>query len=300
MLTETRRQRVYASYHQFYIVDSSPFRYAKPGKFPGDPGEAALWNRQEFEDRLAAIPGMLAVSTGSYGYVRVETEIHTSEPELQLDQWDHVTEGPLEMKSQDLMIIGCIDNGGEVLAVTPGFYRVRCCHANLAGARDSNEGADWYLVQIWPAPSAPVQVLKRAERPGPKVSAAPAKPQVSIQASAGGEAHVTFDGNGLEAHGITLRRLIAIVYGSSTEREFPMDLIIGPPILDAGFYNASATGQGWVSELRRTLAEQFRWRFQFVMRGNGPTGRHYLAISDADAEAEAERQRNENLRRHAR
>jgi hypothetical protein len=69
-------------------------------------------------------PGMLAVSTGSYGDVRVETEIHTSEPELQLDQWDHVTEGRLEMKTQDLTIIGCIDNGGEVLAVTPGFYRV--------------------------------------------------------------------------------------------------------------------------------------------------------------------------------
>jgi hypothetical protein len=121
---------------------------------------------------------------------------------------------------------------------------------------------------------------------------------VSIQASAGGEAHVNFDSNGLEAHGITLRRLIAIVYGSSTEREFPMDLIIGPPILDAGFYNASATGPGWVSELRRTLAEQFRWRFQLVMRGDAPTGRHYLAISNVDAEAE--RQRNENLRRHAR
>jgi hypothetical protein len=121
---------------------------------------------------------------------------------------------------------------------------------------------------------------------------------VSIQASAGGEAHVTFDGNGLEARGITLRRLIAIIHCGSTEREFPMDLIIGPPILDAGFYNASAAGQGWVSELRRTLAEQFCWRFQFVMRGNAPTGRHYLAISDADAEAE--RQENENLRRHAR
>jgi hypothetical protein len=121
MLTETRRQRLYASYHQFYIADSFPFRYAKPGKFPGDPGEAALWNRQEFEDRLAAIPGMLAVSTGSYGYIRVETEIHTSEPELQLDQWDHVTEGPLEMKTQDLMIVGCNDSGGEVLAITTGI-----------------------------------------------------------------------------------------------------------------------------------------------------------------------------------
>ena len=120
MLTETGLQQVYASYHQFYLADSS-FRYAKPGKFPRDPGDAAIWNRQEFEDRLAAIPGMLAVSTGSYGYVRVATEIHTSEAELQLDQGDHVTEGPLEMKTQDLTIIGCIDNVAEVLAVTPGF-----------------------------------------------------------------------------------------------------------------------------------------------------------------------------------
>jgi hypothetical protein len=70
MLIETKRQRVYASYHQFYIADSSPLCYARRGEFPGDPGETALWNRQEFEDRMAAISGILVVSTGSYGYVR--------------------------------------------------------------------------------------------------------------------------------------------------------------------------------------------------------------------------------------
>src|SRR4029453_296429 len=104
-----------------------------------------------------------------------------------------------------------------------------------------------------------------------------------------GEAHVTFEGDGLEARGITLRRLVAIAYGSPKEREFPVDFIIGPPILDAGFYDASATGQGWIGELRQTLTARFRWHFHFVVHSNAPAGRHYLAISDADAEAEAER-----------
>jgi len=75
-------------------------------------------------------------------------------------------------------------------------------------------------------------------------------------------------------------------------------MIIVPSI--AALYDASAAGQSWGLELRRTIAEQFGWRFQFVMRGNAPNSRHYLAISDEAAEIEATRQRDEIFRRHSR
>src|ERR1051325_7229229 len=75
MLKESRQRRVYADHNQFYIVDSFPFRYSRKPAFPGDPGGGALWNPQEFQDRMAAIPGMVAVSTGSYGFVQVIIEL---------------------------------------------------------------------------------------------------------------------------------------------------------------------------------------------------------------------------------
>ena len=93
------------------------------------------------------------------------TELHTSEPAVQFDRWEHVSEGPLEMKTSDLVILNCMGQSANHFDVEPGLYRVRCCHANLAGGVDSGEGTDWYCIQIWPAPLRPlVEVLKRAPR----------------------------------------------------------------------------------------------------------------------------------------
>ena len=152
MILESRQQKLYASHHQFYIEDAQA---------PGDTGDPSFWTREASEDALATIQGTLGIGTGSYATVQVTTEIHDTEPPVQLDDWDHVTEAGLEITSGVLQVIGCLEDAGEEFTVAPGSYRVRCCHANLAGSAEFGEGEDWYLVQVWPSEDGSRQVLKR-------------------------------------------------------------------------------------------------------------------------------------------
>jgi hypothetical protein len=152
MLIERREQRLYASHHQFYVED---------GERPGDTGDASFWTKAAVADLLAVVPGTVGVGTGSYGHVRVITEIHDGEPPLSLAVWDHVAEASLAVRGSTLRVIGCLEETGEEFSVAPGTYRVRCCYENLDEGVESGEGPDWYVVQVWPAPAAPQRVLKR-------------------------------------------------------------------------------------------------------------------------------------------
>ena len=151
MLLERREQRLYASHNQFYVQDANG----------GDTSDPSFWTEETTHDRLAVVAGVVGVGTGSYGYVRVFSEIHDVAPPLDLAIWDHVTKASLEVKSGTLRVIGCLDPVGEDFQVMPGAYRVRCCHANLAEATDAEDGEDWYLVQVWPAPILPPVLLKQ-------------------------------------------------------------------------------------------------------------------------------------------
>lgn len=152
MVIERREQQLYASHHQFYVED---------GDAPGNTGDPSFWTEQAFNDKLALVTGIVGIGTGSYGRVRVYSELHDTAPPLDLTAWDHVTEANLEVTSDTVRVIGCLDTEGENFTVKPGTYRVRCCHANLAEADDIDDGEDWYVVQIWRAPISPPAVLKR-------------------------------------------------------------------------------------------------------------------------------------------
>jgi len=151
MLIERRDQRLYASYNQFYIEDKNGL---------GDTSSSDFWTPEAFRNKVAVVPGTVGIGTGTYGDVRVYTEIHDTPPPVDLAVWDHVTEAGLDVKSGMVRVIGCLDVQEENFAISPGSYRVRCCHADLAEANDTGGGGDWYVVQVWPAPLMPPIVLK--------------------------------------------------------------------------------------------------------------------------------------------
>ena len=153
MMIERREQQLYASHHQFYVED---------GVSPGNTGDPSFWTKDATEDRLAVVPRTVGIGTGTYGNVRVITEVHDGEPPVDLAEWDHVTEASLNIESGTLRVIGCLDLTGEDFKVSPGPYRVRCCHANLAESDEyGEEGRDWYVLQVWQAPESPRRIIKR-------------------------------------------------------------------------------------------------------------------------------------------
>lgn len=156
MLIESRKQEIYASHRQFYIEDTNN---------PGDIGADGFWTDQALDHRLAVIPGVIGIGTGSYGFVDVTTEIHDQVPAVRIDDWDHVAEADIDVTGGQLVVKGCMepDEMGEMFSLAIGHYRVRCCHANLAESVEFGDGQDWYLVQIWPAAHAAPCLLKRAQ-----------------------------------------------------------------------------------------------------------------------------------------
>jgi hypothetical protein len=295
MLVETKRQRLYADYHQLSIRNYTPLWPTPSARFPGAVPEPELWTQQAFFDRLGAIPGQLGVITASYSFVEVVAEIYNSEPTLDVESWDHIAEGPLEMKTPDLIITGLLgDDNPILLTVPPGTYRVRCSYANQAGGTDGGgEAQDWYRIQMWPAPLSPVQVHKRAEQPGAarEMEVAP-RPSVSLQPSAGGETRVSLGPEGLTAQAISPRRLLSLAFRGIEGEAFPEDRIAAPPGLDQGRYDVSATGQGWPYALKHLLCDYFHLDIQLGMSTAGPG--YYLFVEDIGAK----RKREEQIRDH--
>lgn len=143
--------RIFASHHQFYVQDAEP---------RGNPGDAGFWSKEAFARRLALADGIVGIGTGTYGLVQVRVEQHTAEPELDFSVWDHITECDLEVRSNLILVFGCISTSGLFFMVKPGHFRVRVCHANLCESEQEvpndwqGEFRDWYLVQFWPEKSA--------------------------------------------------------------------------------------------------------------------------------------------------
>jgi hypothetical protein len=152
MLLAVRKVWLYASHHQFYVMDSDP---------DGDTGERSFWSEQACRNELATTDGIIGIGTASYGTVEVIVQVHDEKPPGNPEPWDHVTEAGLNVSSGTLRVVGCPELVGPDFEVTPDHYRVRCCHANRAGSvHNGGKGQDWYLIQVWPDQPSPACVLK--------------------------------------------------------------------------------------------------------------------------------------------
>ena len=151
--------RLFASHSQFYVQDG----LLRPGAI----NDLTFWTKEASARRLAIGDGILGIGTSSYAFVKVRAQHHQTAPPVDLSQWDHVAEADLVMKTELILIMGCLSPSGMFFEVKPSLYRVRTCHANLGQSeheapRDwTGEFGDWYLVQFWPSKPLQPQVLKQ-------------------------------------------------------------------------------------------------------------------------------------------
>ena len=147
----------YTSHCQFYICDKRSDKQTRSANF---------WTGDAFNDRLAIENRILSVGTECYGPVKGELFLF-SEPKnhINFDQFDHIVEAELEIKSGIIQILDCPNSTIELeVNIIPGRYRVRIYSINLASV-DGDEGDDFYRIEIWPSPVAERKVLKRYNRP---------------------------------------------------------------------------------------------------------------------------------------
>jgi hypothetical protein len=146
-----RQYSVFADYHQFYLWDAN----ASP-EAPTD------YSDLDIERRIKTGPHVVVVQPERNMTVPVTLEVFKSPPALDMVAWDHVAEASLELPSGLLEVHECTGGSLDRIALAPGTYRLRACFGRLGElSEDGLEGNDHYEIAIWPAPSAPITVLKQ-------------------------------------------------------------------------------------------------------------------------------------------
>ncbi len=134
------------SYHQFYLFDQDSSL---------DTGNPDFWNSSAFGE------GILGIGIGSYGLVKSEIAVLPGRPLLNENEWDHIVEGSVNIKSGILKIMNCPESTIVLeKQVKPDTYRVRILSKNLISVIGDN-GNDFYRIETWPEPYSQRVVQKR-------------------------------------------------------------------------------------------------------------------------------------------
>jgi hypothetical protein len=150
-----RRYDIFADYFQFFLWDE--------GKRPDAPTD---FTDEDIKRRVKAAPFLVVIQPARNMTVPVEVEVTDGPPALLVDDWDHIAEASLDLPSGRLEIHESTGGSIDVLPVLPGTYRARACFGGLDTLSDDGlDGDDRYRIVLWPAPFAPVEVLKQYEDP---------------------------------------------------------------------------------------------------------------------------------------
>lgn len=144
---------IFADYFQFYIQDEAA---------DGDLSDA--WSDEAVNRLLAVAPGVVGIGTVRNMDVPVSVEVFDQDLGIDLEQWDHVVECALDVKSTRLVIAGCTDYFPDAarIPVSKGSYRLRACYSGLNSlSQDGLHGNDRYSLQLWPAAVIEPRVLKQ-------------------------------------------------------------------------------------------------------------------------------------------
>jgi len=147
-----RRFEVFADYFQFYLWD----RIVAP-EAPTD------YTDHDVADRIKAAPNVVVIQPARNVNVPVELEVQSAPPTDDFADWDHVAEASLDLPNGELEVHERTGGSVERFSLRPGTYRVRAYYGGLNTlSEDGLDGGDHYRIILWPAPSAPIAVLKRA------------------------------------------------------------------------------------------------------------------------------------------
>lgn len=114
----------------------------------------------------ARFPHHLVMATGLHtGGVPVRVERHDGAPVLD-DRWEDVVEVPFDVADDEYALVG-FDGGAALTGLPLGSCRARWSAKGMDAAHrqdtrlDGEPAPDRYLLQVWPAPPAPDDVLRQ-------------------------------------------------------------------------------------------------------------------------------------------
>ena len=154
MLLRRYNFHIFADYNQFLVKDENAvFDHS-----------TNIWTDSTIADMLTVMSGVIYVCTVRPMSVPVAVEIHDSELQESLDEWDHVAECGIELWSGSLVILGTTGYfpNADRITVEPATYRARIFYGNLdALCNNGLDGDDNYKIGLWPGSCGKPVVIKR-------------------------------------------------------------------------------------------------------------------------------------------
>ncbi|MET7853093.1 hypothetical protein ABZU45_31775 [Streptomyces avermitilis] len=174
-LVHTASGRVRVDYHHFLVLDPQ-----------GPVSEKEL--DLSHTGLIALSDGQAEIHAGIHsGYAGVTVATHLGAPDADSGPWQEIVEVSVHAPSGELLVSALMDDMEEELpslaAAGPGEYRLRV-HArgrDIAVDLTTQDITEHYLIQSWPAPSAPLQLLRTSDNYGAqqRSAAAPSTPVTS-------------------------------------------------------------------------------------------------------------------------
>ncbi|MBL8523965.1 MAG: hypothetical protein JNN20_09770 [Betaproteobacteria bacterium] len=150
------RFTVFADYFQFVLMDEK-----------SEDDFSAIWT-DEALDRMLAV-GSDAVCPGTLRNVdvRVEIEVLSAPPAVDLAKWDHAVEASLNVPSGKLVVMGCTDYlpAAKRIEVKPGNYQLLSLASGIDSIQTEWEPADdVYRVYLWLGEPRAPNLIKKWQR----------------------------------------------------------------------------------------------------------------------------------------
>ena len=146
---------LFADYFQIYLMDAEAVD-----------DTSDIWTKEALDIKLGIMSNTLAVGTFRNVDVPLEIEVHESEPEIRLDEWDHAAMGYFTIKSGKCAVFGCTDYLPDAakIELAPSKYSVLSLAKGLGSIITEWEDADdVYKVILWPSTSAEHKTIKNYE-----------------------------------------------------------------------------------------------------------------------------------------
>ncbi|WP_020411244.1 hypothetical protein [Microbulbifer variabilis] len=146
---------IFADYFQIYLLDVE-----------ADDDTSDIWTDEALNIKLGILPNTLAIGTYRNVDVPLEVEVHDSEPEISLGEWDHASIGYFTVTSGQCVVSGCTDYLLDVakIDVAPGKYSAISLAKGLGSITEEWEDADdLYKVILWPSATSECKALKHYE-----------------------------------------------------------------------------------------------------------------------------------------
>ncbi|MCV6588668.1 MAG: hypothetical protein OIF57_06525 [Marinobacterium sp.] len=134
---------LFADYFQIYLMDTET---------RDDTSE--IWTDKALDLKLGLLPNTLAIGTFRNVDVPVEVDVYEQPPEIDLQQWDHASQGYFTITSGRCAVFGCTDYFPDAafIELPPGKYTALSLARGLTSITEEWDDADdLYKVILWPS-----------------------------------------------------------------------------------------------------------------------------------------------------